>query len=498
METNLTISLLIAVILLVLYFAGDIRVKKLTHLLPLIPGAMMLSQGTNDSGSILVYTVLIALLVFTILSFLNREWKWLSMLFAPAFAGIVVFLANNRVVELSGSETLVSNKFVLLGLFLAAFAFSVSRVKAYFLEKMNLESPDLQQIVEMIFAGFALYLGHFGASIFGVYLVGSVLIVGAVFTQKSIQIGLVVGVLLLVMLQNSVLDVTGADTIFGFLFGLGVGLLATRIGELKTRMGFWASAALLLTLACCIGLGFAGTMHPAMGGTDALLSFIFALAMQNLGNTEVRPAALSATLVFIAFPAVLYFTEKSEEPGIEKTTTSTNAEAKVEEVKTLPLNGDLSGEFTLDSSKSKVDFTLGPKNETKGAFKKANGVISFGESPEQNTCKIELNMEDFTTFNKFRDESLQGDEYFKVEQFPQMTYQASKAIKLDDSTFEFDGKFTMLGKTNPLKVTFQRLDREGEIVLIGKGQIDRTKFGMTPSVTEGNIVSFSYEVYLQK
>ena len=350
----------------------------------------------------------------------------------------------------------------------------------------------------MIFAGFALYLGHFGASIFGVYLVGSVLIVGAVFTQKSIQIGLVVGVLLLVMLQNSVLDVTGADTIFGFLFGLGVGLLATRIGELKTRMGFWASAALLLTLACCIGLGFAGTMHPAMGGTDALLSFIFALAMQNLGNTEVRPAALSATLVFIAFPAVLYFTEKSEEPGIEKTTTSTNAEAKVEEVKTLPLNGDLSGEFTLDSSKSKVDFTLGPKNETKGAFKKANGVISFGESPEQNTCKIELNMEDFTTFNKFRDESLQGDEYFKVEQFPQMTYQASKAIKLDDSTFEFDGKFTMLGKTNPLKVTFQRLDREGEIVLIGKGQIDRTKFGMTPSVTEGNIVSFSYEVYLQK
>src|SRR5690606_9515627 len=105
------------------------------------------------------------------------------------------------------------------------------------------------------------------------------------------------------------------------------------------------------------------------------------------------------------------------------------------------------------------------KNETKGAFKKAKGVISFGKSPEQNTCKIELNMEDFTTFNKFRDESLQGDEYFKVEQFPQMTYQASKAIKLDDSTFEFDGKFTMLGKTNPLKVTFQRLDREGEIVL---------------------------------
>ena len=101
METNLTISLLIAVILLVLYFAGDIRVKKLTHLLPLIPGAMMLSQGTNDSGSILVYTVLIALLVFTILSFLNREWKWLSMLFAPAFAGIVVFLANNPAIPSS-------------------------------------------------------------------------------------------------------------------------------------------------------------------------------------------------------------------------------------------------------------------------------------------------------------------------------------------------------------------------------------------------------------
>lgn len=498
METNLTISLLIALLLLVLYFAGDVRVKKLTHFLPLIPGAMILSQGTNDAGSSLIYSVLIAVLLFTILSFLNRDWKWLSILFAPAAAGIVLFLANDKVVELAGAETLVSNKFVLMGLLLAAFAFSVSRVKAFVLEKMKLESPDLQQIVELIFAGLALYLGHFGASTFGVYLVGSVLIVGAIFTQKSIQIGLLVGALLLIMLQASSLDVLGADTIFGFLFGYSVGLLSTRISELQQKIGFWAAAALLLTLASCLGLGFAGTMHPAMGGSDAILSFIFALAIHNLTNTKVRSAALSATLVFVAFPAVLYYDSNFEVEGTETIETTNDGTEQQEAIKTLPLNGDLSGEYVLNASKSKVDFTLGPKNETKGAFRKANGKISFGESPEQNSCNIELNMEDFTTFNKFRDESLQGEEYFKVDQFPKMTYKANKASKVDESTFQFEGEFSMLGKSNPLTVTFQRVDREGEIVLIGKGQVDRTKYGMTPSVTEGNVVSFTYEVSLQK
>ena len=54
----------------------------------------------------------------------------------------------------------------------------------------------------------------------------------------------------------------------------------------------------------------------------------------------------------------------------------------------------------------------------------------------------------------------------------------------------------MLGVTKVIVVSLQRIDLNGRKILIGSGKIDRTLFGMTPDASEGNLVSFNYQVEL--
>jgi polyisoprenoid-binding protein YceI len=157
----------------------------------------------------------------------------------------------------------------------------------------------------------------------------------------------------------------------------------------------------------------------------------------------------------------------------------------------LSLN-DLKGRHSLISKSSSVQFFLGNQGQTKGAFKKIKGSISIDENMEKSSLEIILPMSEFTTFVSMRDASLRGDDYFRVDQFPNMKYEAVGFNEVDSNLFEVTGNFTMLGITKELIVTLQRIKAEGNHVIVGSGKIDRTLFGMTPNASEGNIVTFNY------
>jgi polyisoprenoid-binding protein YceI len=162
----------------------------------------------------------------------------------------------------------------------------------------------------------------------------------------------------------------------------------------------------------------------------------------------------------------------------------------------LSFNGVV-GNYQIVDDSSSVSFTLGKKNETKGAFKKISGSIEFKEKIDKSTFEINLAMADFTTFNKFRDESLVSEEYFNVDKFPTITFKSNQLTKVDSLNYELTGIFEMLGKKLEEKITLQRVQSNQGIVITGKGKIDRTKYGMTPSATEGNIVTFEYQARLR-
>ncbi|MBL4862391.1 MAG: YceI family protein, partial [Crocinitomicaceae bacterium] len=64
-------------------------------------------------------------------------------------------------------------------------------------------------------------------------------------------------------------------------------------------------------------------------------------------------------------------------------------------------------------------------------------------------------------------------------------------------TYEIQGEFTMLGITKELPVTLRRIEMGDKIMIVGSGEIDRTLFGMIPSATEGNVVTFEYQVEIK-
>ncbi|MCH2225086.1 MAG: YceI family protein, partial [Crocinitomicaceae bacterium] len=199
----------------------------------------------------------------------------------------------------------------------------------------------------------------------------------------------------------------------------------------------------------------------------------------------------------IAISLVLIQLYKVEEPEINiSKVESAKAELEVEKVKLLDIL-DLEGDFVFDSKQSKVHFSLGKEGETKGEFKKVSGAIVMADPIEKSKLNVVLSLEDFTTRNSFRDKSLMSDEYFNQKKFPEITYVANSIRPKGEKTFEVTGEFQMLGVSKEVIVTMQQRESDKGIMLIGKGMLDRTVFGMAPSSSEGNVVTFNYEVVLK-
>jgi polyisoprenoid-binding protein YceI len=141
---------------------------------------------------------------------------------------------------------------------------------------------------------------------------------------------------------------------------------------------------------------------------------------------------------------------------------------------------------------------VGEKEETEGAFKRISGVLDLKEDISKSSLKMKLNLDDFTTFNSFRDESLMEESYFNQGKYPELSYTSSSIEKVDNFTYKVLGEFKMLGVSSLIEVTLQWIEINGTDFILGEGSLDRTLFGMSPSAIEGNIVSFNYRVQLKK
>jgi polyisoprenoid-binding protein YceI len=161
----------------------------------------------------------------------------------------------------------------------------------------------------------------------------------------------------------------------------------------------------------------------------------------------------------------------------------------------------MKGNYKIEKENIDFTFELGPKGgRTKGKFKALVGDVKVAEQIENSEFDVKLNVLDLTTMNKFRDESLMGAEYFNVAKFPLITFKSKKLVAKND-LYELTGEFTMLGVKKSQIVNVKLVSGTGEgvkPVLIGKGSIDRTMFGMKPDPKEGNVVDFRFTIQLDK
>lgn len=147
-----------------------------------------------------------------------------------------------------------------------------------------------------------------------------------------------------------------------------------------------------------------------------------------------------------------------------------------------------SGTFAIDESHVHAAFKVSHLgfSETIGGFDKISGSFTLdADNLSASTVSVTIDTASVDSGWDARDEHLRGDDFFKVEEFPDMTFASTSVEPTGDTTAKVTGDLTMLGQTHPvtLDVTFNQAGKHpfsGKYVagFSATGSLDRTQWGM--------------------
>ena len=161
----------------------------------------------------------------------------------------------------------------------------------------------------------------------------------------------------------------------------------------------------------------------------------------------------------------------------------------------------LSGKYTLDPAHSRLGFVARHAMVTKvrGAFNDVEGSGNFdADDPSQSHIELTIKAHSIDTRNADRDNHLRGNDFFDMDNHPEITFRSTSVEKVDADTFKVTGDLTIKGKTNPvsfhLELSGPATDPFGftRIGLEGSTQVNRKDWGVTwnaPLETGGFLVS---------
>ncbi|WP_405528139.1 YceI family protein [Streptomyces canus] len=148
----------------------------------------------------------------------------------------------------------------------------------------------------------------------------------------------------------------------------------------------------------------------------------------------------------------------------------------------------LTGDYTIDASHSTIGFTVRHAMVTnvKGKFDEFSGSLHLdGGDPSASTASIDVKMDSIDTGSADRDGHLKSADFFKIEEFPTMTFRSTKAEALGDEDYRITGDLTVLGTTKPLTIDLEfngaAKDPFGNerVGFEGKAEIKRSEWGLT-------------------
>jgi len=115
----------------------------------------------------------------------------------------------------------------------------------------------------------------------------------------------------------------------------------------------------------------------------------------------------------------------------------------------------LTGTYNLDPAHSSVGFTVRHAMVTKvrGEFTDYEASITVAEDPSASTASGTVRTESIDTRNEDRDAHVRGEDFFAVEQYPEMTFNATSFDVDANGNGTVTGDLTIKGNTKP--VTFE-------------------------------------------
>ncbi|MEU2598829.1 YceI family protein [Streptomyces hirsutus] len=156
-----------------------------------------------------------------------------------------------------------------------------------------------------------------------------------------------------------------------------------------------------------------------------------------------------------------------------------------------PVNPDLAaltGDYTIDPSHTTLGFVARHAMVTnvKGSFQEFTGTLHLdGSAPSNSTATLDVEMASIETGSADRDGHLKSADFFKVEEFPKMTFRSTKTEALGGDDYRVTGDLTILGTTKPLIIDLEfngaATDPFGNerVGFEGKAEILRSEWGLT-------------------
>src|SRR4051794_34811749 len=147
----------------------------------------------------------------------------------------------------------------------------------------------------------------------------------------------------------------------------------------------------------------------------------------------------------------------------------------------------LTGSYTLDTAHSRIGFVARHAMVTKvrGSFKEFTGSGYFdGENPANSKLEITIQAASIDTGNADRDGHLRGNDFFAMDEYPEITFVSTAVEQTGDDRYRVTGDLTIKGVTKSVSVDFElagaAVDPFGNhrIGLEGTTTINRKDFGV--------------------
>lgn len=165
------------------------------------------------------------------------------------------------------------------------------------------------------------------------------------------------------------------------------------------------------------------------------------------------------------------------------------------------------GKWQIDPAHTSVEFVGRHLMVTKvrGAFADVSGTIVVAENPLESEVSVVIATDSVSTGAADRDGHLKSEDFFDVEQFPEMTF-ASTAVRRRGDAWVLDGVLTVKDTSKPVSLDFEFLglidDPWGnpKAAFSGRTEIQRSDWNLNWNValeTGGVLVSKTIAIEIE-
>lgn len=511
-----------ALLLLLAIFLWRTNGRDQYHLLAVLQTVLaivvfwMIGDDLSSGNGLILTALLSGILVFHF--GVSRFWKSKAFYWPPVFVLIssaFFFLFKDDIFNYGSYDISLVNPEILilplLGSLIEPIANAKEKVLGDFFKIDYKNRRGISRGTFVFVIGLFLFVGHFLGSYLGISLVLLGFGASLLYNKRSGAIwNMYLGMIAFASFGHfaEISQISSSDLLIGrvlegMLFGGAISLFINTLGRAKKNKLVGTATSWLLFVSVPVGLILLAKVNPNFGGADAFIGLLAGFGFTALLGINTRKNSSLLAIYFaigLLFIPMLNNAEENQLSQIVLNDTSDTVTTEVKSEKDIFESSgmviDIEGKYKIDSKNSQLTFELGPSGgRTTGAFRSFSGQFNLNE---KSSIDVEFPVDQLTTFNSYRDESLMEEAYFNQPKFPKMTFKSSD-LKKEGEFYTTEGKFTMMGITQTERVEMKYLGKVGTNnapVFIGRSSIDRRKYGMKSDPKEGNIVDFTFKVEL--